>query len=108
MAYGPMEDSTSEGPRVAPEYLHDLNRCPVCGSRDITGSAIDIEGDMVFQDLRCHRCGAEWYEAYSIHHRCVQASGLPEGVSLEDVERAVAEPFCGRGGDLVDLVTVEG
>lgn len=102
-----MGENRMDGIRVTPEAVHDLERCPVCGSSDFMGRSIVVEGDMAFQDLECVRCGTMWYEAYSIHHRCVRADDLPEGVSPEEIERAAADPSHGSAEWWVDLVTVQ-
>ena len=38
--------------------------CPICGSEDITGESINIEGSEAFQEITCNDCEAFWVDRY--------------------------------------------
>lgn len=40
--------------------------CPVCGSGDIDGSSIDVNGDTCSQEITCSECEASWTENYTL------------------------------------------
>ena len=106
-----MGENESEGIRVTPEAMHDLGRCPICGSENIEGGEIDIEDvrghQEALQRMWCDDCGVRWTECYVIDRRCVWA--LPEDmkVSPVDVERAAAETVSGSGDRFVPRVEVD-
>lgn len=41
-------------------------RCPVCGSPDIEGEPVEIDGTHAYQRCRCDECGAGWTDAYDV------------------------------------------
>ena len=40
--------------------------CPVCGSWEISGRAIDIDGPYAEQDMHCGMCEASWRDVYQL------------------------------------------
>lgn len=49
------------------EYvLGDTYHCPECGSEDIEGAQMDLIGDLVYQDIKCHHCGFVWSDRYQL------------------------------------------
>ena len=47
-------------------YLQASHKCPCCKSQDIEGGAFDFEGDHVYQDIKCNRCGRTWTDEYTL------------------------------------------
>jgi formate dehydrogenase maturation protein FdhE len=41
-------------------------RCPACGNPDITGDAIEIDGNIAWQPVYCNNCEAEWNDVYTL------------------------------------------
>ncbi len=39
-------------------------RCPICGSADIEGAQVEIDGGRATQTVSCVRCCAEWIDDY--------------------------------------------
>ena len=54
------------------EYIEDEadiylgEECPNCGSRDIEGGPIDVEGTGAVQEMKCLDCGSSWEDVYSL------------------------------------------
>jgi len=46
--------------------MKDVNNahCPVCGSADCVGGAVEIEFNRAFQPCQCNECHAEWNDVY--------------------------------------------
>ena len=42
----------------------DWENCPQCGSGDIEGGNIQIEGKEAWQPVSCYVCGTSWTEVY--------------------------------------------
>lgn len=40
--------------------------CPFCGSDDIEGSTVQVDGATAWQDITCPSCGAEWRDIFSL------------------------------------------
>lgn len=40
--------------------------CPFCGSDQIEGGNIDIEGMIAYQPIKCNDCGEYWQDYYSL------------------------------------------
>jgi len=59
-----------------------FNACPICGSDDLEGGPISIEGNYAIQEMDCVICEATWMDHYVANHR-------------EDIERG--EPLSLRG-----------
>lgn len=47
------------------KYLMNPGTCPFCGSNDVDGQAIDVDGDKVTQAVSCC-CGAAWVDYYTL------------------------------------------
>lgn len=48
-------------------YLKNVAvKCPYCGSGDITGSQIDVEGNSAIQEVTCDNCDARWHDVYKL------------------------------------------
>jgi len=46
-----------------------FNACPICGSDDLEGGPIDIEGNFAIQEMGCILCEATWMDFYRAEHR---------------------------------------
>lgn len=48
------------------------HNCPHCGAQDgvdgesLTGSSVDIDGPLAWQDMTCGRCGNSWRDCYKL------------------------------------------
>ena len=40
--------------------------CPFCGSDQIQGAEINMEGLECWQEISCTDCGREWYDIYEL------------------------------------------
>lgn len=49
-------------------YLKHPGRCPYCGSPDITGKSIDVDGSVATQEVGCDASGCDrsWMDVYSL------------------------------------------
>ena len=59
-------------PLTKKEHRENLNRCPVCGSEDITGSFVEIDDDVATQEVSCNECDAEWTDLYKLFHYVIR------------------------------------
>jgi len=48
------------------EYLQGAGYCPFCKSAQIEGDSLEVEGDAVYQDVRCLECEAQWQDEYHL------------------------------------------
>lgn len=46
--------------------VSDPDLCPFCGSPDIEGESVEIEGRQAFQHCTCVGCGRGWTDVYEI------------------------------------------
>lgn len=62
-----MSASTSETKAVfdTEKYLKNSSRCMFCGSSNIEGGFVDIDGRVAAQPVRCE-CGAHWQDIYEL------------------------------------------
>ena len=42
--------------------------CPFCGAFDFTWGDSEIEGDFVYYNITCNKCGASGYESYKLSY----------------------------------------
>lgn len=47
-------------------YLKKFAHCPNCGSEDISGESIDVDGNGASQECGCQNCGASWTDTYKL------------------------------------------
>jgi len=40
------------------------SHCPYCGSADIVGGSVEIDGNGAHQDVTCNECNREWSDVY--------------------------------------------
>lgn len=40
--------------------------CPHCGSRDIVGGGIEVDGATAFQAVQCQACESDWVDQYTL------------------------------------------
>ena len=53
--------------RSSEEYTRDGGAfCPACGSDEIEGSEVNVEGDGAWQPVSCQSCGASWNGLYRL------------------------------------------
>ena len=53
-------------PRSDTEYVVHAGHCPFCGSEDIEGDGVDVDGDGATQEVSCSSCEASWYDTYQL------------------------------------------
>lgn len=41
-------------------------RCPVCQSENLSGTEVEIEGHLAFQEVMCLDCNAGWNDVYKL------------------------------------------
>ena len=47
-------------------YLVQPDRCPYCGSSDLTGGSVTMEGGACSQRVWCSDCDHSWYDCYTL------------------------------------------
>ena len=57
---------SKENPSSQMEYLQSPSTCPCCGSDEITGGCVEIDGSSASQAVSCHSCGANWNDIYKL------------------------------------------
>jgi DNA-directed RNA polymerase subunit M/transcription elongation factor TFIIS len=63
------EKETGLTPDQIENYIGSPNKCPFCGSEDISADSIepmDFDSDMTV-DIECRNCGKEWREFYRLY-----------------------------------------
>ena len=55
--------------KLTPEQIKKYNRrkggeCPVCGSGDMSGERMQVDGPTASQDVNCLTCGCTWTDIY--------------------------------------------
>lgn len=54
-------------PLTPAEYVAKLGVvCPFCGSHDIEGGAVEIDGGIAYQPVSCLECDSEWTDTYAL------------------------------------------
>lgn len=80
------EWSVAAGPMTDGQYLaRGGNCCPSCGSGDISGSSITVDGREAYQQVTCSDCNAEWNDMYTLTGH----SDLEGGINLENISTVV-------------------
>jgi hypothetical protein len=47
-------------------YLKHDGQCPRCGSGDINGGFIEVDGAGASQEVSCNDCNAKWIDLYKL------------------------------------------
>jgi formate dehydrogenase maturation protein FdhE len=47
-------------------YLEASCICPFCGSRDIEGDHIEVDGQTAWQPITCNFCNKRWHDIYKL------------------------------------------
>lgn len=56
--------------------------CPICGSTDLSGGSIDLEGGAVYQEVTCQACEAHWTDCYHLANViCLETADKDEQVA---------------------------
>lgn len=63
-----MADSArSLTPAAREQYVkHAYGKCPYCGSRDIVGDSLEVDGNQVTQPVSCSECERSWTDVYTL------------------------------------------
>ena len=48
------------------KYLENPGHCPNCGSEQIEGGSIDVEGENAYQQVSCNDCDQQWNDIYQL------------------------------------------
>jgi transcription elongation factor Elf1 len=48
------------------DHLKKPHVCPFCGSPDIEGQSVEVDGSYANQRVSCVACGRRWYDNYSL------------------------------------------
>jgi len=48
------------------QYLKKAATCPFCGSDNISGEEISIEGNEAWQEVSCNDCESSWQDIYEL------------------------------------------
>ncbi|MEX3983754.1 formate dehydrogenase accessory protein FdhE [Paraburkholderia sp. EG287A] len=63
------------------------NCCPSCGSHDISGGSITVDGRSAYQGVTCADCDAEWNDTYTL----TGYDDLEGGIDKDNVDAVVAD-----------------
>lgn len=87
----------SDKPKIMGDVDYRLNgyaHCPICGSDQIEGGPVDIQGAYAVQEVGCIECGAQWDDLYNL-------TGF---INLENGDGAEVDrghcPYCRTDEDL--------
>jgi hypothetical protein len=61
--------------------------CPYCGSENLEGEGVNIDGDTAEQEVGCNDCNRSWYDKYSLIG--VWVPSIEPGEINEFIEREV-------------------
>lgn len=91
--------SASQGPMTDEQYLAypEPNCCPCCGSDEIEGESIEIDGREALQDCSCSECGAEWEDRYQLARYNLTYAGNGAAPGNREVELRDAWEATGSG-----------
>jgi formate dehydrogenase maturation protein FdhE len=54
-------------PEQEKEYLEGGGgRCPFCGSPNIVGDHIEVDGSTAWQEVSCNACEKRWHDVYNL------------------------------------------
>jgi transcription elongation factor Elf1 len=42
------------------------NKCPGCGSTDICGGSVEVDGNIAIQNVSCNECDKIWNDIYTL------------------------------------------
>lgn len=58
--------------RIVENPPRDPDTCPRCGSREIVAHKEQAESRIVYRDVECESCEAEWVETFIFSHAEIQ------------------------------------
>lgn len=62
-----MSKTTAPSPLSDKQYREASGGvCPCCGSENIEGGSIDIQGRSAYQEVSCLECDASWNDVYHL------------------------------------------
>jgi hypothetical protein len=68
--------------KTSTEYVADSGaHCPVCGSENLEGQALEITRDGASHDIMCLACGSSWVDLYTLSrydYLSINGEGGPE------------------------------
>jgi hypothetical protein len=84
----------TQGPMTNEQYLAHAqpNCCPVCGSTEIEGEYVSIEGRKAVQECGCNDCGTKWEDQYQLASYVLYENGLAVGSDENDESSSEAGP----------------
>ena len=51
---------------MSKKYLEDSGRCPFCGSDNIEGGSLEVDGHQAWQEVTCLDCDGGWDDIYKL------------------------------------------
>ncbi len=48
------------------KYIECSSKCPFCGSIDIEGGEVDVDGVIARQQITCNGCQKKWNDIYTL------------------------------------------
>ena len=60
---------------ASPQRAPVVNACPICGTDEITGGPVEIEGDNAIQVMSCLACGTRWHDVYGLVNNVIDEEG---------------------------------
>ncbi len=86
----------------------DPSKCPHCGSDDIRGEAVDVDGYEASQQVCCESCNTSWDEVYGLMHRAdtdgVMGPGVHENNKAARMAKLALQRECALEA-LMDILT---
>lgn len=61
-----MTTSNEENQKEAEYVAGGGNKCPVCGSNDISAERLESDSSQAWADVNCRKCGSTWQDVYSL------------------------------------------
>lgn len=93
------EWNPSHGPMSDEQYLAypEPNCCPCCGSDEIEGDSVEIDGREALQECSCSECGAEWEDHYQLSRYNLTYAGSGASPGNREAELRDAWEATGSG-----------
>ena len=84
----------AQGPMSNEQYLAQVqpNCCPVCGSTEIEGESVSVEGRKAVQECGCNDCNSKWEDQYQLASYNLYENGLSGASEDKDENSSEAGP----------------
>jgi len=61
-----MKTTTEQKPKTAVEYIQQPSHCPYCGSDEIEGRFVEVDGASARQEVGCGMCERKYVDVYRL------------------------------------------